>query len=112
MMMKAPLHHRVQLIFALAIAMWLLIGAIAFAVELPPARYDHPYAGKVNIFAGYDGSISAIGQPCFPWMGAHACAKIIGGECYIYAWAGKLTPELLRHEIGHCNGWPADHPTH
>jgi hypothetical protein len=21
-------------------------------------------------------------------------------------------PAIYRHEIGHCNGWPADHPTH
>lgn len=30
--MKAPLHHRVQLIFAIAMVQWMLIGAAIVAV--------------------------------------------------------------------------------
>lgn len=74
---------------------------------LPPPQYDHPFHGQVVIEQSYGGELTAMGGPCFPWLGAYACAKPV---CYVYVMKGKLTPELLRHEIAHCNGWPADHP--
>ena len=85
----------------------------AFAVDLPPLAYDHPYPGKTIIIDNYDGSISAWNGPCFPWLGVYACAKSVNGVCYIWAMEGKLrsTPNLMRHEIGRCNGWLGNEPT-
>lgn len=76
----------------------------------PPAIYDHPYPGEVRFHLGQGGEMTAIDGPCFPWLGSHACAKVIGGVCHIWVLKDKLTPALLRHELAHCNGWPADHP--
>lgn len=79
-------------------------------IQEPPAIYDHAFAGPVVVSDKYGGEISALGGPCYPWMGAKACAVRLNGTCYIFAIKGALSPELLRHETGHCNGWPADHP--
>lgn len=79
-------------------------------IDHPPIRYDHPFNGKMVIEQNYGGELTSISGPCFPWNGSYACAKLIGNICYIYVMRGKLTPDLLRHEVGHCNGWPADHP--
>ena len=86
----------------------------AMPIDLPPPRFDHQFDGPVLVIDNYDQSISAIGQPCYPWTGAYACAVMLPlprptGTCVIFAQHGKLTSELRRHEIGHCNGWPADH---
>ena len=45
-----------------------------------------------------------------------ACARPYGSICKIYIVADEIILELwghryedvLRHEIGHCNGWPQD----
>lgn len=78
-------------------------------MDQPPAIYDHAFPGSMKLHGGYGGEISAIDGPCFPYIAA-ACARRVGLECHVWYQDGKLTAELLRHEIGHCNGWPADHP--
>lgn len=79
-------------------------------IEMPPAIYDHAFAGRIEIYAEYGGELSAWNGPCHQWLGSYACTARIDDVCYIFAIRGKLTPNLLRHEIGHCNGWPGDHP--
>jgi len=47
---------------------------------------------------------------------ALGCAKVNPGRCFIMIpkvsgkISAKMQSEIRRHEIAHCNGWPADHP--
>jgi hypothetical protein len=84
---------------------------------IPPAEYDHPYKGEVKIWrsASQDEIKSKCPPSAFPYhLGCGGPRS--SGECHIlmaddetirkHGW----TPEIvLRHEIGHCNGWPVDH---
>lgn len=93
-------------------------------MDLPPAAFDHPFAGRLVISDNYGGELTAIGGPCYPWTGSKACAFKIGDVGYIFSIKGEIETNpsacyrpndgakcrLLRHEIGHLNGWPADHP--
>lgn len=74
-------------------------------VDLPPPQFDHPFQGRLEIHAHYGGELTAWNGPCFPFLGAYACAKVVDGVCTIWAVKNKLDARLLRHEIGHCNGW-------
>lgn len=78
----------------------------------PPSRYDYPYPGKLRTFMGPE---SFIRRNCGLW--AWACTmEPAGGVCTIYI--QELGPKvnlagqkaLIRHEVGHCNGWPGNHP--
>ncbi len=60
----------------------------------------------------------AAAQQCneiFDLAGVDACARIGVGEvwmpnpCSAY-WRGDRYADLMCHEIGHTNGWPATHP--
>lgn len=70
-----------------------------------------PCGAPVHVDATRGGEMTAIGGPCFPWLGSHACAARINGRWYVWALRGKLTPQTLDHEMKHVDGWPADHPT-
>jgi hypothetical protein len=83
---------------------------------LPPPEYDKPY----------DGDLTIIMLPTFEALRAAcnvynpkmlACARHNAKSCVIYLVEDEVmrtrgwnTGLLLRHEIGHCNGWPGDHP--
>jgi hypothetical protein len=85
---------------------------------IPPEEYDHAFNGEVKIWR--EASQEVIKSKCpasiFPYhLGCGG--KRANGECHIlmaddatikhYGW----TPEIvLRHEVGHCNGWPVNHP--
>lgn len=88
----------------------------------PPARFDKPYEGQLiehrlpqqavrrycaQLFAHYGMNIVST-------MHQRGCAIRQPGYCviaYIDRMHGLATPESVRrHEIGHCNGWPANHP--
>lgn len=89
----------------------------------PPARFDHPYKGELLVrripqesvveacrvlFSIY--RVPAMSHPeqrgCSILTSKHSCLVVTIDEPYM-----RATPEsVLRHEIGHCNGWPADHP--
>jgi hypothetical protein len=117
------------MIRALSIVLALLLTTPSFAMSpppwRPPARYDHPFKGKRII------------KELPAWQLFSACSKlgslvqyactIIGGEIpgkqctsyvlargHYYLWTSKVDAagfnELVRHETGHCNGWPANHP--
>jgi len=83
---------------------------------LPPAEYDHEYKGLLAIEEVPD--IETLLRTCrLPQRWALGCAMYSATSCHVY-----LVPEavmkqygwwrevMLRHEIGHCNGWPNDHP--
>jgi hypothetical protein len=82
---------------------------IAFpGTGLPPEEFDHPYTGQLDIVKDDDPAV--IRRLC-NGLTPVACAYHWSGRCIIYI----LTPladneTILRHEIGHCNGWPANHP--
>ncbi len=87
---------------------------MAFLVALPPPQYDHPFPGQV---VEKRLSFAEVRRVC---KGGLACSwprvtirskdgKIIGSYCLV------ILPlhdrgTLKRHEVAHCNGWPADHP--
>lgn len=85
----------------------------------PPARFDHPYALKMvvkrvspsqvvqtcrKLYNQYSVGEGTIG--CSTFDENAACIIVIPNKR-----VGFASPEaVLRHEIGHCNGWPAHHP--
>jgi hypothetical protein len=88
----------------------------------PPARYDKPFPGRTVVrqlpprqvanacreLFGARGLDIAVG------LAQRGCAVHLGDQCQIISIdrpAYGTTPEaVIRHERGHCNGWPADHP--
>jgi hypothetical protein len=94
------------------------IGAAASPLE-PPERFDHPYPGDVQI--NLMDSLF-VGKECREWSGAPApsdaagCAWVADDSArtcvVVIAARTKKAPieAIIRHEIAHCNGWPADHP--
>lgn len=86
---------------------------------LPPKQYDHPYKGKLTVetVRSQDDLREACGGSYRPGL-TLGCARrsYDGSSCHIYLVpeeiivARRWTRELmLRHEIGHCNGWSASH---
>lgn len=88
----------------------------------PPARFDHAYAGKLTVrylpqkqvvtaceklFSAYKvAAKSSFNQRgCSAITSKTSCIVIVVDKTYALA-----TPNaVLRHEIGHCNGWSANH---
>jgi hypothetical protein len=85
---------------------------------LPPVEYDHDYTGKITfeIVKTREELRDICGHSIYTrWT--LACAFPRGPKCHIVMTIDDIilahgwTPEIiLRHEIGHCNGWPSDHP--
>ena len=88
---------------------------------LPPVEYDKPFGGKleevvVKSREEMDASCKRIGLslPNVPL----GCGKLLAADhCVIYLareevnFSVGLTTDLVRrHEVGHCNGWPKEHP--
>lgn len=89
----------------------------------PPARFDNAYTGKLtvhylpqkqvvvacaNLFAKYkvEAKTTFAQRGCAAITGKTSCTVIVIEKIYALA-----TPKaVLRHELGHCNGWPANHP--
>ena len=83
----------------------------------PPAEYDHPFDGPVTVTVVKD--IETVNKICNNPQAYLGCAISMnnGKVCSIIMVADDVirargwTPEIVkRHEIGHCNGWPALHP--
>lgn len=88
----------------------------------PPARFDHAFAGKLHVrylpqkqvvsacqklFAKYNVSAALFPNQkgCSALTSEASCTVIVVDKTYETA-----TPKaVLRHETGHCNGWPANH---
>jgi hypothetical protein len=83
----------------------------------PPPEYDHPYKGKLDVHYvdaeeikkhcpansyGQRLGCTVIGTPTY-------CLVYIGPQDELEA-IGYSIETIRRHEIGHCNGWPAHHP--
>jgi len=86
--------------------------------ELPPLEYDHAPALPVSIT---DVSSEAELRRVCGWTTRQTDAIMVGcsmplpKSCKIYLGppqtdrTGVTRNLVLRHEIGHCNGWPGDH---
>lgn len=110
---------------ALLAGLALLITSSAIAepkkyLILPPVEYDHAYKGMliVETVATREELRTQCGAAFGPWtLGcawrstypADSCRIIMVDEKVMKAF-GWRRDMILRHEIGHCNGWPGDHP--
>ncbi len=82
----------------------------------PPARYAGPYAGQLveRVLPQWrvPAACVALGQGYSATM--RGCALRSGNTCTVVRMAdryGRATPDAVRrHELGHCNGWPSNHP--
>lgn len=98
----------------LAAILAMLSASCAFAGSQlkPPARYDHPFAGEVQIIRHQSGNIERLCGYDKPGI-VRGCASVVDGVCVIQiAVYAKISDPamLIRHETAHCNGWPEDHP--
>jgi len=97
-----------------AAAMKLLLwGALMQAdIDLPPAKYDHPYRGPVEYV--YDFPL-ALDDGDYLW-GYTVPPKRRGGKCLIHlspigsvvtdqVMTEETLRRMIRHETGHCHGW-------
>lgn len=113
--------------------MKILSAAIAIAVAISsahaidaPARYAHPYKGKLAIRYVSEADALAKCERLFN-SPSFACAlpSQDGSSCEIWmvrageyvTWQGKrwlvnaqFLNGVLPHEEAHCNGWPRNHP--
>jgi hypothetical protein len=84
---------------------------------LPPPEYDKPFAGKLTeIRVGPAIMRSICPKTIYPVTLGCAYSTSDKSECVIVLVSDELiraagwTSEIVRrHEIGHCNGFPADH---
>ena len=78
----------------------------------PPEQYNHPYNGQVVERV----MLVAEARTLCMSMGADllgvACSWQSNGTCNIILPNDEYAPvaTFRRHEIAHCNGWPANHP--
>lgn len=88
----------------------------------PPARYDHAYSGKLTLTKIPQAQMQKACQRLFAKYGLkdttsfqqHGCAKAFPESCIVITidntYMGATPAAVLRHELGHCNGWSGDHP--
>jgi hypothetical protein len=85
---------------------------------VPPVEYDRPFNGTLEIYkVGGQEDVRATGCPktafvalgcAFWWANPSKCVVILADDAAIKA-VGHDPEIVLRHEIAHCNGWPASH---
>lgn len=112
-------HIRMQRLAVLLLFLAMTCPALAepnYRV-LPPVAYDYPFKG--NLITVKKQSKEEVNKLCnTPMAMGLGCMKFVSPEhCVIVvvsdeiAEAAGYTPEVVvRHEVGHCNGWPKDHP--
>ena len=80
----------------------------------PPARYDHPYKGHVVERVVPAAEVPSLCVPMGADLFGAACSLLqSNGTCYVVLpndKEGVPVAHFRRHEIAHCNGWPANHP--
>jgi hypothetical protein len=94
----------------LAVLIFLALMSSAAAYADPPARFDHPNKNAIVKWASreevwricHHGSEIPVGCALLPPHGGKPCLVLV-----THTWDDA---RLLRHEIAHCNGWPANHP--
>jgi hypothetical protein len=94
---------------------------------LPPAAYDRPFDGYQEVVrpkTEQELREQCDGAKFGPTLGPMACSMklvnrkapslkgcriVINSDEYLKKY-GIPYDVVLRHELGHCNGWPSDHP--
>lgn len=113
---------RTPILPLIGLAALLAVGLIhcAWGQSLPPAEFDKPYEGQLMI--EHARSESEVREKCpgGNFTGpALACARVhrYAPMCIIVKVSDDVIraygydPALvMRHEIAHCVGWPANHP--
>jgi hypothetical protein len=86
---------------------------VRYRLELePPAQYNHPYAGPVDERVMPVAEVRTLCKSVGASGRFVACACVSNGICHIILPNDEPAPvsTYRRHEIAHCNGWPASHP--
>jgi hypothetical protein len=78
----------------------------------PPAQYNHPYNGQVVERVLPETEVRSVCMSMGLDLLTVACSWRSNGACYIVLPSdGQVSVSTYRrHEIAHCNGWPANHP--
>lgn len=96
-----------------------LFATTASAQYLPPEEFDHPFDGRVvtqqaidsdnvrKLCPGMNFTMQPIGC-AYLIPPLRMCAIVKLPDDQIRA-AGHDPAIFMRHELGHCNGWPANH---
>ena len=111
----------------LSLALLLAVGLAGSAVArpvlnpkarvMPPKEFDKPYTGNLVVTRVKSYEEVYASCPDVAYKGMTACMTSKDGVCKITMVSDSVLEELgippylvLRHELGHCNGWPKDHP--
>lgn len=88
----------------------------------PPSRFDHAYSGTLHLTMLPQERVQAACRKLFLFYKLkdatsttqHGCAKAFPDRCYViiadHTYMGAKPVSVLRHELGHCNGWSGSHP--
>jgi hypothetical protein len=98
---------------AVVVAMVVISANVRYRLKLkPPEQYDHPYPGRVDERVMPVAEVRALCRSVGASGDFVACAWLSNGVCHIVLPNDESAPvsTYRRHEIAHCNGWPADHP--
>jgi hypothetical protein len=110
---------RVWLIIAVAVVAVVVMSAasevryLRYMGELePPTQYNHPYDGPVDERVMLVAEVRALCRSVGASSPFVACAWVSDRVCHIVLPNDEQAPvsTYRRHEIAHCNGWPANHP--
>lgn len=114
--------------FKKVVVLTLMLPSMALAGKTdptwnPPAQYDRPFSGDLSVTKVPVGQVDEAcvalytrhGKAAWRWqVGAnqHGCTILSGNRCEVIIPRGNImraTPAaVLRHELGHCNGWQHD----
>lgn len=100
---------------AAANAAWFTLkdGTITTTID-PPARFlKEPLPG--HLFMQPEAKLIETCSNMVKKFEDWGCSRIIGkGYCQVFINSDlpeNIRQSVFRHELAHCNGWPADHPT-
>jgi hypothetical protein len=116
--MPRQVRVRVWIVIAVAVVAAVVMSAaseryLRYMVKLePPAQYNHPYDGRVDERVMPVAEVRALCKSVGASGPFVACAWVSDGVCHIVLPNDGQAPvsTYRRHEIAHCNGWPANHP--
>lgn len=113
---------RATIAFCLIIVLAVLVSAgraeamhLKYEVPKPPARFDRLPGNYVIHEVSLEslrstcGHGQAVGCALMPQLivssKKRACIILVPKNAYLH-----LRNQIIRHEFGHCNGWPPNHP--
>src|SRR6476646_2897118 len=117
---NGQISHGQQINTALIILLLATAPALALSPDAPPPpKYDHPFNGVVRV--DHDVAACIKMRPLVPGEIRLGCtdrrSKTADAKdlCIVHMLPeeelkryGASSERLLRHNIGHCNGWPDD----